>query len=69
VRRGYANSSPPCLYVNSGTRTREGLEFCDAGVEVTSWQEIERNWNLIENKIIFLGDRPLKRINRVFGVQ
>jgi hypothetical protein len=38
----------------------EGLEFCDAGVEVTPWQEIEWNWNLIENRIIFLGDRPLE---------
>jgi len=47
----------------------EGLEFCDAGVEVTSWQEIEWNWDLIENRIIFLADRPLKHINRVFEVQ
>jgi len=69
VRRGYANSGPPYVYVNSCTRTMEGLEFCDAGVEVTSWQEIEWNWDLIENRIIFLADRPLKHINRVFEVQ
>lgn len=69
MRRGYTNSGPPCVYVNSGTRTAEGLEFCDAGVQITSWQEIEWNWNLIENRIIFLVDRALKLINRVFEVQ
>lgn len=69
MRLGYANSGPPCVCVNSGARTMEGLEFCDAGVEETSWQETEWNWNLIENRIIFPRDRPLKHINRVFEVQ
>lgn len=69
MRRGYTNSGPPCVYVNSGTRTTEGLEFCDAGVKITSWQEIEWNWNLIENGIIFLADRTLKHFNRVFEVR
>lgn len=67
MRRGYANSGPPCVYVNSGTRTTEGLEFRDAGVKIT--QGIEWNWNLIENGIIFLADRTLKKNDRVFEVR